>query len=212
MTSIALRTSWATRSSKEDAGYLKFVMETTGATEEAIRQHGRSVRASIKAQAKDSEPGTLIVPDMARAHFGAKAAQRAAAPVAEPVTPKPPATRVEPNYPVIGQRARPSDLQRGQRIDYNKVALKDEEGRFLVSQSGANWRNPSAEETTAIKAGTGQHDLFGGSGEVSPPSGVLDKLSAAGKESEKWLRDDWHHRRFGRREPDSSRSAGYSSI
>ena len=40
------------------------------------------------------------------------------------------------------------------------------------------------------EAGTGQHDLFGGSGEVSPPSGVLDKLSAAGKESEKWLRDN----------------------
>lgn len=58
--------------SKGDAGYLKFVMDATGESEEAVRRHGADVRAALKAQAKNEEAGTLNVPDMARHRFGAK--------------------------------------------------------------------------------------------------------------------------------------------
>ena len=63
-----------TKLSRADASYLKFAMDATGESEDAVRQHGRNVRHSIKAQAAGAEPGTtLTVPDMARAKFGAKA-------------------------------------------------------------------------------------------------------------------------------------------
>ncbi len=61
--------------SKHDAAYLKFAMDQTGQSEEAIRKHGRDVRRAIKALAKDGEHGTtLTVPDMARLRFAPGAA------------------------------------------------------------------------------------------------------------------------------------------
>jgi N12 class adenine-specific DNA methylase len=47
--------------SKRDAGYVKFVSESTGMTEAQVREHGAKVRDSIKAMAKDAEPGALTV-------------------------------------------------------------------------------------------------------------------------------------------------------
>ncbi len=60
-----------TKLSKADASYLKFAMDATGESENAVRQYGRDVRAAIKLQAGDAAPGsTLTVPDMARERFG----------------------------------------------------------------------------------------------------------------------------------------------
>jgi hypothetical protein len=60
--------------SKADASYLKFVMDATGQSEDAVRRHGTDVRSAIKLQARGAQPGAaLIVPDMARKRFAAKA-------------------------------------------------------------------------------------------------------------------------------------------
>lgn len=47
--------------SKRDADYLKFGMDATGLSEEDLRDRGRQIRAGIKGQAKDAEPGKLTV-------------------------------------------------------------------------------------------------------------------------------------------------------
>lgn len=52
--------------SKRDADYVKFVMDSTGMTEDEVRAHGAQVKAAIKAMAKDASPGTLKVPEVAR--------------------------------------------------------------------------------------------------------------------------------------------------
>jgi hypothetical protein len=52
--------------SKRDADYLAFAMDATGLSEEEVRAHGAKVRASIKAQAKGADPGTVLnVPEVA---------------------------------------------------------------------------------------------------------------------------------------------------
>lgn len=56
-----------TKPSKRDADYLKFVQDSTGMTVTQVRAHGSSVKASIKAQAKDAVPGQPItVPRQAK--------------------------------------------------------------------------------------------------------------------------------------------------
>ncbi len=47
--------------SKRDPDYLKFAMRATGLTEKEVRAYGNDVRSRIKAQAKESEPGTIVV-------------------------------------------------------------------------------------------------------------------------------------------------------
>jgi len=49
--------------SKADQAYVDFVKKQTGLDEEAIRQQGNDIRNVIKSMAKDSEPGTLKVPE-----------------------------------------------------------------------------------------------------------------------------------------------------
>jgi|GEM_PF-1140214 len=48
--------------SKRDADYVRFVSEATGMSEDEVRAYGRRVRDAIKALAKDSEPGKLLIP------------------------------------------------------------------------------------------------------------------------------------------------------
>jgi len=55
-----------TPNSKRDADYLAFAMQATGMSEDEVRAHGRAVKDSIKGMAKDSSPGTLKVPALAR--------------------------------------------------------------------------------------------------------------------------------------------------
>jgi hypothetical protein len=49
------------RPSARDADYLKFVMDQTGMSEAAVRNHGLAIRSSIKSQAAGAEPGRLDV-------------------------------------------------------------------------------------------------------------------------------------------------------
>lgn len=48
--------------SKHDAAYLEFAKKATGLTEAGVRTHGATVRNTIKAMAKRSEPGVLRIP------------------------------------------------------------------------------------------------------------------------------------------------------
>lgn len=48
--------------SKRDADYLAFAMDATGLDEAGVRARGREIRESIKAMAKDAEPGRLALP------------------------------------------------------------------------------------------------------------------------------------------------------
>jgi hypothetical protein len=50
--------------SKRDADYLKFVMDSTGMTEEEARSHGKLVKDYIKSEAKDSQEEQIIVPSL----------------------------------------------------------------------------------------------------------------------------------------------------
>ena len=52
--------------SKRDADYVRFAMDSTGMTEADVRAHGAQVREAIKSQAKDAEPGTLTIAEVAR--------------------------------------------------------------------------------------------------------------------------------------------------
>lgn len=54
------------KQSARDADYLNFAMQESGLTEDEVRAHGQAVKDAIKAQAKDAEPGTLNVPEIAR--------------------------------------------------------------------------------------------------------------------------------------------------
>lgn len=54
--------------SKRDADYLKFAMDSQGMTEADVRAHGKAVRATIKAQAKNAQPGVLQVPSIPRSN------------------------------------------------------------------------------------------------------------------------------------------------
>jgi hypothetical protein len=47
--------------SKADAAYVEFVQNATGMSESQVRAYGAEVRAGLKAQAKDAEPGVLTV-------------------------------------------------------------------------------------------------------------------------------------------------------
>ena len=49
--------------SKQDAGYLKFVMDATGLPESQVRDHGRAIKAEVKELAKDAKGGTLAKPN-----------------------------------------------------------------------------------------------------------------------------------------------------
>ena len=50
--------------SKQDAAYLKFVVDSTGMTEAQAREHGLRVKATIRLMAKNAAPGTITVPEV----------------------------------------------------------------------------------------------------------------------------------------------------
>jgi N12 class adenine-specific DNA methylase len=52
--------------SSRNADYLNFAMQASGLSEAEVRAHGQAVKDAIKSQAKDAEPGTLNVPEIAR--------------------------------------------------------------------------------------------------------------------------------------------------
>lgn len=71
--------------SKRDADYLKFVMQATGADEEGARAYGQALRAAIKDQARDAQPGTLKVEPLFQEPQRAVAARAETASISEPV-------------------------------------------------------------------------------------------------------------------------------
>jgi hypothetical protein len=48
--------------SARDADYVAFAKDATGMDEGEVRRHGMRIRASIKAMARDADPGTLTIP------------------------------------------------------------------------------------------------------------------------------------------------------
>lgn len=68
--------------SKRDADYVQFVAQHTGMSADEVRAYGMQVRESIKAQAKDAEPGLLTVPKQYQP-------KQSDAPVAETAMPDP---------------------------------------------------------------------------------------------------------------------------
>lgn len=148
------------KTSSRDADYLKFVMDATGMDEAGARAYGAQVRDSIKAQAKDAEPGALKVPQVDRE--AVRNTQIADAPAA--ATPKkPPFVSKED-----GERLFGVDVKRQAAID--RIAKgtayfgTPEKARDFITKSGIK----DTHEAVTVKPG--RVEVRAKAGAITPPN------------------------------------------
>lgn len=109
--------------SKRDADYVKFVMDSTGMTEDEVRAHGAQVKAAIKAMAKDASPGTLKVPEVAR---GQTRIEKTPAPTAELAPAAAPEFAQEGNVPSRQTLMKSEAAKRAREVEANGKSAVDD--------------------------------------------------------------------------------------